>query len=100
MMEVLFASNKLARCYQDQRRATQAWGPEIGPLYIARVTTLMAAVKFADLFEIKSLYLHPLTGDRQGQYALTIQGRWRLIITLDDQQQVITLEEVSNHYGD
>ena len=63
----------------------------------------MAAVKFADLFEIQSLYLHPLTGDRRGQYAMTIKGRWRLIIALndlDDQQQVITLEEVSNHYDD
>lgn len=99
-MEVRFASNKLERCYQEQTRAVREWGPEIGPLYIVRVTTLMAAVQFADIFQIRSLHLHPLTGDRQGQYALTIQGRWRLIITLDDNPQEITVEEVGNHYGD
>ena len=54
--------------------------------------------EFRKLFDIASLRLHPLTGDRQGQYALTLTGRWRLILTVAGDTAII--EEVSSHYGD
>jgi len=72
----------------------------VGQKYIQRITVLMAAEKFADLFQIRALRLHDLEGDREGQYALSVHERWRLILTFDKAQETLFVEEVSKHYGD
>ena len=59
---------------------------------------LLDAEKFEDLFFATSLHLHPLVGNRRGQYSMTLQGRWRMIVTLN--ADTVTVEEVSNHHGD
>ncbi len=43
-----------------------------------RLAALDAATSLADLGQLKSLGLHKLRGDRAGQWAITINGRWRL----------------------
>ena len=62
-----------------------------------RIAIIHNVSEFRKLFDIASLRLHPLTADRQGQYALTLTGRWRLILTVVGDTAVI--EEVS-HYVD
>lgn len=57
---------------------------------------ILDADDFRDLFAFASLRLHPLTGERQGQYAMTLVGRWRLIVSLEG--SIVVIEEVSNHY--
>ena len=55
----------------------------------------------ADLYAIRALRLHPLTGRRKGQLAMTLTGRWRLIVTVgSDAMTVVRVEEVSKHYDD
>jgi plasmid maintenance system killer protein len=55
----------------------------------------------ADLYAIGALRLHPLTGPRQGQLAMTLKWRWRLIVTVgSDTMTVVRVEEVSKHYDD
>ncbi len=44
------------------------------------------------------LRIREVDGDRQGSYALTLSGRCRLILTVEDDTAII--EEVTNHYGD
>ena len=39
---------------------------------------LDAATSLADISPLKSVGLHPLKGDRKGQWAMTINGPWRL----------------------
>ena len=99
-MQVRFRTTLLRRCYEDVDRASRRWGPAVGRKYIQRITILLAAGKFTDLFEIKSLRLHPLKGDRQGQYAIALSGRWRLILTYDESEEAVSVEEVTTHYGD
>ena len=62
------------------------------------MATIHASTNFDRLFDLMSLHLHPLTGDRQGYYSLTLSGRWRLILTVEG--DTVTIEEVTNHYGD
>jgi len=45
-----------------------------------------------------ALRIHPLSGERANQYAMTLAGRWRLVFTVDG--DTVTVEEVSNHYDD
>ncbi len=42
------------------------------------LATLEAATSLADLSPLKSVGLHKLGGNRKGQWAMTINGPWRL----------------------
>lgn len=42
------------------------------------LAVLDAAAALSDLSPLQSVGLHKLTGDRKGQWAMTINGRWRL----------------------
>ena len=42
------------------------------------LASLNAATSLSDLSPLKSLGLHRLTGARKGQWAMTINGQWRL----------------------
>jgi proteic killer suppression protein len=42
------------------------------------LATLDAATSLRDLSPLKGVGLHKLTGDRKGQWAMTVNGPWRL----------------------
>lgn len=42
------------------------------------LAALDAATELADLSPLKSLGLHKLKGDRTGQWAMTVNGPWRI----------------------
>lgn len=48
------------------------------------MATLNAATTLSDLSPLKSVGLHKLGGDRKGQWAMTINGPWRLCFRFDD----------------
>ena len=97
-MKVQFRTRLLQRCAQEESLAHREWGPDVGRAFLRRIATIRNVSEFRKLFDIASLRLHPLTGDRQGSYAMTISGRWRLIVTVEGDTAII--EEVSHHYGD
>ena len=99
-MKVTFADRQLERCFRSRQVAERTWGTQVGRRFTERINLLMATAAFEDLFEAKHLRLHGLTGNRADQWSLTLTGRWRLILTLSDDRQTITVVEVSNHYGD
>ena len=51
---------------------------------MARMQVLHAAKSLDDIPPLKSVGLHPLVGDRQGQWAMTINGPWRLVFRFKD----------------
>ncbi|WP_309752992.1 type II toxin-antitoxin system RelE/ParE family toxin [Novosphingobium sp.] len=51
---------------------------------MARLQVLHAATSLNDIPPLKSVGLHPLVGDRQGQWAMTINGPWRLVFRFAD----------------
>ena len=51
---------------------------------MARLKVLSAARSLDDIPPLASVSLHPLTGDRQGQWAMTINGPWRLVFRFRD----------------
>lgn len=50
----------------------------------ARLQVLHAAVSLNDIPPLKSVALRALSGDRQGQWAMTIDGPWRLVFRFRD----------------
>ena len=98
-MRVVFANRDLERGYLDVSRATREWGQPLGLRYIQRVKILIAASNLQELGRSRALRLHPLKGNRRGEWAMTLQGRWRLIIEPID-EATVRVKEVSAHYGD
>jgi toxin HigB-1 len=45
---------------------------------------LNAAAGLGDLSPLKSVGLHKLSGNRKGQWAMTVNGPWRICFTLRD----------------
>ena len=99
-MEVTFRTNALRRCYEESARAVQRWGPAVARSYINRVNQLYAATNVRQLYNIRSLRLHPLQGPRSGRLSIYLTGRWRLIVTEGSTEESVIIEEVSNHYDD
>jgi toxin HigB-1 len=51
---------------------------------MARLQVLHAATSLDDIPPLKSVGLHALVGNRQGQWAMTINGPWRLVFQFKD----------------
>ncbi len=100
-MRVRFATKKLESCYRELMLARRDWGERVARAYVRRINTLHAAKDARDLFALRSLDLHPLKGERKGQYAIRLGDRERLIVSFAAADlTVVRIEEVSRHYGD
>lgn len=100
-MEVKFGTTRLKRCYKTQKLAVKAWGPKIARRYLDRVNRLHAAGTAHDLLQFPELRLHALKGNRKGEWAMTLDGTWRLIVVFENEEMtIVRVEEVSDHYDD
>ena len=100
-MEIKFKTKRLEKCYQEHRLAAREFGEEVARKYIQRVNVIKAAKGLDELTRLPGLRCHPLTGNRQGQYAINLTGFHRLIFRLEGEQlRIVRIEEVSKHYDD
>jgi len=100
-VQVKFRTTQLLRCYESHTEATRRWGAAVARRYVQRINDLYAAETIENLYRIPSLRFHALKGDRQGQYALALTDRARLIVGVAGAPETIVwVEEVSKHYGD
>lgn len=99
-MRVEFGTKQLRRAYEESAQAIRKWGVAVARKYIGRVDALFAANDFEVIKQVRALRAHPLEGRYEGQWALDLTGRWRLIVTPAEGGKSVTIEEVTNHYGD
>jgi len=59
---------------------------------------LRATDKFNQLFGLQALRLHPLKGNRSGQYSITLTGNYRLIIEKVQEDRIIIVD-VEDYHG-
>lgn len=98
-MDVAFRTHRLERRYQHGADAIRAWGDEVGRRYVQRIGALTAASALSDLYAVRAFDLHPLRGDRAGQYAIRLTGQMRLIVTVEEEQRRVTVEEVVDYHA-
>jgi proteic killer suppression protein len=77
-----FRHKGLRRLYEDDE-------PSGVPAHAVRkIKAIMAALEFADnLSQVTTMpgwKLHPLRGDRKGEYGITVTGNWRITFRLQD----------------
>ncbi len=99
-MEVHFANRRLRRCFENHSHAQQRWGVAVARKYIQRIEFIKAAQNLNALQAIRSFRLHPLSGQRAGQFAIDLNDRWRMIFIYQENERVVRILEVTNHYGD
>lgn len=100
-LEIRFKTKKLQKQYENLKEAKKAYGNDVAKKYIQRINILKSAKSFDDLNKILQLKLHPLTGNRQGEFAIALTGFYRLIVTNDGGIfDIAKIEEVSKHYDD
>ena len=100
-MEIRFRTKKLEKQYLNHKEAQKAYGQQVAKKYIMRINMIKTAKCFDELYAISTLKFHPLEGKRKGEYAITLTGFYRLIITNDGEIfDTARIEEVSKHYGD
>ena len=98
-MEIGFATNRLAAAGLSFSEATRLFGVPVGRKYIQRLAVIRAVDKFTQLYGHRALRLHPLRGDRTGQYAITLTGNYRLILERISEDAVRILD-VEDYHGD
>ncbi len=98
-MDLDFANNHLAKASVSFSEASRLFGVPIGRKYIQRLAVLRATDKFTQLYGFQALKMHPLKGDRAGQYSITLTGNFRLIIEKVQEDKVRILD-VEDYHGD
>jgi toxin HigB-1 len=69
-----------------------------GEFAVELLATLNVAKNLKDLSPLKSVGLHKLKGDRKNQWAMTINGRWRVCFVFKD-GDAYDVEIVDYHKG-
>ncbi|MBA4181153.1 MAG: plasmid maintenance system killer [Anaerolinea sp.] len=93
-----FADRSLERRFVVAREGTRAWGAGVARAYIRRLNAIALARNWDELHSLPGLRLHPLHGRRSGQWAISLTGRWRVVVEPDGDGMMVI--EVTNHYGD
>ena len=75
-MEILFATTKLKELCEQQKKMQKELGNVCARKLRTRLTDLAAA---ASVSELVAGHPHPLKGDRAGQFALSLEGGFRLV---------------------
>jgi proteic killer suppression protein len=97
-VDIEFSAKRLERASLDFAESSRIFGVPIGRKYIQRVLVIRAAENFSQLFGIQSLKLHPLKGNRAGQYAINLTGNYRLILEKIGEDKVLIVD-VEDYHG-
>ncbi len=97
-MDIEFSSNRLERAGTLFSEASRLFGIPVGRKYIQRITVLRATEAFSLLYGLRALKMHPLKGNRTGQYAITLTGNYRLVLEKVEEERV-RIVDVENYHG-
>jgi proteic killer suppression protein len=76
-------ANRDSQRFYQEGRASKYRGMEADAAH-ELLAVLNAATSLKDLSPLKSVHLHKLKGDRKGQWAMTVNGPWRVCFKFRD----------------
>jgi len=94
-VDIEYASRQLDTASHSLSEATRQFGRPIGRKFLQRLAVLRAVDEFPQLYGHRSLRLHQLKGSRDGEFALTLTGNFRLIVqkVTDTTIRVLSVED-------
>lgn len=90
-------ANSASRRFYQERKSSKFRGLDVETAE-ELLASLDAATSPRDLSPLKSVGLHKLRGDRAGQWALTVNDRWRICFRFED-GDAYDVEMVDYHKG-
>ena len=81
-VNISFKNKKLQKILTDPRETKKAYGT-MAKRVSQRMDQIQAALILATLQSIPALECHLLTGNRKGEWAVSISGNYRLIFEID-----------------
>lgn len=82
-MEIAFKSKRLEKSITDSKTLLKTFGKVRAKKIKQRYQEMLAVETLEELSKIPAAYLHPLTGDRAGQWAVKITGNERLCFIIE-----------------
>lgn len=77
-MDFSFSSKRLEKELSDAKAMARAYGDRAKRIQM-RLDLLAQVISLADVPTGSPTYFHGLSGDRKGQFAVTIKDNWRLV---------------------
>lgn len=111
-MEVTYKNKHLQKCAEDESYSVRKLGPVRSEKYLQRLGDLFAAESLEDVRNLPGNY-HELTANRKGQWAVSLDGPYRLIFTPHEtpiptdkngkyvwvEIKGVELEDIENYHG-
>ena len=88
----------LERCAFEKGQAERRWGSDVGPRYVDRIAELMAIPDWEGIAQRKAYRLHQLEGQRRGEWAISLTGRWRLVIARGGGDHEVLILNVEDYH--
>ena len=89
-MYIEFKTVKLRRQCEHLAEGAKAWGKQTAFKVVQRLSALKAAESVRDLSHLPPLRCHALKGKRQGQYAMDLGLRRRLVFELLEEPRQVS----------
>ena len=100
-LDIQFRTNRWKRAYRNTKDGIRLLGTERHRKFVQRIDLIGEARSIEELSVLPGLHWHPLKGNRAGQFAVTLTGNFRLIITVvEDTPNTVCVEEVTDYHGD
>jgi plasmid maintenance system killer protein len=78
-LDIYFKNRRLANACNSSKECQRTFGAERSKKIQQRLVELKAADSLADVKKIPQARCHPLKGDREGQFSVTVSGNYRII---------------------
>ena len=99
-LDIQFRKNKLEKAYRNTKDGVRQLGADIHRKYVQRIDLICEARNIDELAMLPGLHWHSLKGGRAGQFAVTLTGNFRLILTVvEDLSNTVCVEEVIDYHG-
>lgn len=107
-MIVLFRNQYL----EDLQAGRKVMGkPQFGSPVIIKFRRLVETMRLMsstqEMYDLKSLHFEKLKGDLKGYYSVRINDQYRIVMSIEkneilvqEVEEIITIEGLTNHYGD
>lgn len=111
-MKVTYKNKYLQKCAEDESFSKRKLGPVRSEKYLQRVGDLFDAETLEDVRNLPGNY-HELTANRKGQWAVSLDGPYRLVFTPHESPiptdssgmyiwieiKGVELEDIENYHG-
>ena len=99
-LRIRFADKDLQTLYENEEFRLREYGSDITKAFRKKVAIIDAAVDERDLRAMKSLHFEKLHGDRAGQHSIRLNRQWRLILTLetDEDGRIVVVVEIADYH--